>query len=70
MDFERREEAQALIDDLYPGMKVADELKGIGVNGEKIYKFMTKDGKPLNISEDDMKAFIIGDEKTLENMGI
>jgi hypothetical protein len=68
MDFERREESQALIDGLYPGMKVADELKGIGVNGEKIYKFMTKDGKPLNISEDDMKAFIIGDEKTLENM--
>ena len=68
MDFERREEAQALIDDLFPGTKVADELKGVGVNGEKIYKFMTKDGKPLNISEDDMKAFIIGDEKTLENM--
>lgn len=68
MDFGRKEEAQALIDDLYPGTKVADELKGIGVNGEKIYKFMTKDGKPLNISEDDMKAFIIGDEKTLENM--
>lgn len=68
MDFERREEAQVLIDDLFPGTKVADELKGIGVNGEKIYKFMTKEGKPLNISEDDMTKFIIGDEKTLENM--
>ena len=70
MDFERREEAQALIDDLYPGTKVADELKGVGVNGEKIYKFITKDGKPLNISEEDMTKFIIGDEKTLENMAL
>lgn len=68
MDFERREEAQALIDDFFPGTKVADELKGVGVNGEKIYKFITKDGKPLNISEEQMKEFIIGDERTLENM--
>lgn len=68
MDFERKEEAQALIDDLFPGTKVADELKGVGVDGEKIYKFMTKDGKPLNISEKQMKEFIIGDERTLENM--
>ena len=68
MDFERKEEAQNFIDDLFPGMKVADELKGVGVDGEKIYKFMTKDGKPLNISEKQMKAFIIGDERTLENM--
>ena len=68
MDWGRKEEAQKLIDDLFPGTKVADELKGIGVNGEKIYKFITKDGKPLNISEDDMTKFIIGDEKTLENM--
>lgn len=68
MDFERREEAQVLMDDLFPGTKVADDLKGIGVNGEKIYKFITKDGKPLNISEKDMTKFIIGDEKTLENM--
>lgn len=68
MDFGRKEEAQYLIDDFFPGTKVADELKGIGVNGEKIYKFITEDGKPLNISEDDMTKFIIGDEKTLENM--